>query len=510
MVAGTPTLETGGTTAGLRRRAVRGGAFILAGRLSSQLFQWAVTLCVARLLLPDDYGMMTAGTLFLGLADMLAQAGMGHALVQKKELTPADLAQSFTLSLLLSIGLYGVLFALAGPAADYLERADFALFLRVLSVLLFLVPLNSVTGALLERELLLGKSSAAQLVAALTQAGLVLTLALAGMGYWALAGGALVGRALETACLAYAAGWWPRLAVPSRAAVGLLRFGVHVSAGSLLWFAYSNADYAVVAALLGPVALGYYALAFQLISLPVHKLTTAANQVMYSVYCRLQDDRARLRDWYLRLLVLQSFLALPALAGMALVAADGLPLFLGERWRPAVLPFQLLCPVGALMLIGAAVPPLLNALGRPDINVRSTAVCAALFPAGFGAAAWWFGQGGDAEAGLVGVCLVWLALYPLTVGGLLYLTRHLTGVTPLAVLSSHRPVLVGVGVMASCVLSVQQALAAAPAAARLSAAIAVGATSYSAWMVWTARSTILVDFVTIWRELRGRRQGNES
>jgi hypothetical protein len=65
-------------------------------------------------------------------------------------------------------------------------------------------------------------------------------------------------------------------------------------------------------------------------------------------------------------------------------------------------------------------------------------------------------------------------------------------------------------VMASCVLSVQQALAAAPAAARLSAAIAVGATSYSAWMVWTARSTILVDFVTIWRELRGRRQGNES
>ncbi len=498
MATATPPVSN--STATLRQRAVRGGAVVLAARLLAQVFQWAVTLFVARLLLPDDYGMMTTGTLFLGLADMLAEAGVSRALVQKQELTDDDLAQGFTLSLLLSAGLYAVLFLVAGPAAAYLQRPDFALFLQVLALVLFLVPYRSVAGAVLERELLMGKTSAVQLAGAAAQAALVLGLALAGAGYWALAGGSMAARGLEVLVLGYASGWRPRLARPARAAAGLLRFGVHVSLCSMLWFIYSNADYAVLGALLGPVALGYYAIAFQLISMPVQKLTAAANQVMYPVYCRLQDDRPRLRNWYLRLMVLQNFVAMPALVGMALIAADGLPLLLGEQWRPAVLPFQLLCPVGVLMVVGQALSPLLYALGRPDIHLRYTALCVAVYPAAFAAAAW----GRDESTALVAVCLVWLVLYPLLAGGVLYCTRHLTGVTPAAVLGRHVPVLAGVGVMTGCVLGAQQALAAAPVAVRLGVAIGVGVVSYAGWMLLTARRTILADVARAWRELRGR------
>ena len=86
----------------LRRQAVRGGTLLLAARLGMQLFQWTVTLFVTRLLAPDDYGMMTAGVIFVGLADMLAEAGVGKALVHKKVLDRADLAQAFTLGVILS------------------------------------------------------------------------------------------------------------------------------------------------------------------------------------------------------------------------------------------------------------------------------------------------------------------------------------------------------------------------------------------------------------------------
>jgi PST family polysaccharide transporter len=500
MVAGTPIAEAAGAT--LRQRAVRGGACVLAARLVAQAFQWAVTLSVARLLLPDDYGMMTSGTLFLGLADLLVEAGVNRALVQKQQLKAADLAEGFTLSLILSVGLYAVLFLLAGPAADYLERPDFVLFLRVLALLLLLVPWRTVTGALLEHDLQLGKCSAIQLAGAVLQSVLVLGLAVAGLGYWALAGGALAGRCLETFMLGYATGWSPRLARPGLAAAGLLRFGMHVSAGSLLWFAYSNADFAVAGALLGPIALGYYAVAFQLISLPVQKLTAAANQVMYPVYCRLQEDPQRLRDWFLRLTVLQNFLALPALAGMALVAADGIPLLLGEQWRPAVRPFQLLCPVGVLMVVGCGIPPLLVALGRPDLNLRYTAVCTVVYPISFLAAGWWGTQLGQEQGGLIGICLVWLGLYPLMLSVLIHSTRRLTGVTPLAVLHCHVPVLAGVAVMAGCVLTVQQFLFTAPATARLVVAIATGAMTYAVWMLLATRDTVLADIARLWRELR--------
>jgi teichuronic acid exporter len=498
MATETPPAQTTGTAATLRRRAVRGGFLVLGARLLAQGFQWAVTLLVARLLLPDDYGMMTAGMLFLGLADTLAEAGVGRALVQKQELTADDLAQGFTLNLVLSAALYGCVFVVAGQAAAYVQRADFTQFLQVLALLLLLVPFRAVSSALLERDLSLGKTSAVHLGGALVQALLVFAFAWHGWGYWALAIGAMVGRLLETLSLGYAAGWRPRLAPLGGAAAGLLRFGIHVSGGTLLWFIYSHTDSAIVVGMLGAEVLGYYSMALQLMSLPVQKLTTAANQVMYPVYCRLQTDRPRLRDWFLRLAVLQSFVAMPLLAGMALVAADGLPLLLGARWRPAVLPLQILCPVGALMVISCAVPPLLNALGRPDVNLRYTALCTVVYPIAFMAAAW--------THGIVGVCLVWLVLYPLMAAGLIHCTRSLTGVNVIDVVRAHLPVLAGVGIMAACVLGAQQALASAPATTRLGASIASGILSYTAFMLLAGRHSVLADCVNVWRELRSRRQ----
>src|SRR6185369_11251025 len=118
-------------------------------------------------------------------------------------------------------------------------------FLRVLGLLLFLIPIRSVTGALLERNLALGAQSAIHLATAVGQAAVVLALALAGFGYWALAAGSLVGRTLEAAGVWYATGWVPSVARPAGAAWELLRYGLHVSGASLLWFAYSNSDYAV-------------------------------------------------------------------------------------------------------------------------------------------------------------------------------------------------------------------------------------------------------------------------
>jgi PST family polysaccharide transporter len=481
-------------TASLRRRAVRGGTILLVSRLLMQCLAWAVTLVVARILVPFDYGMMTTGMIFVGLTELLANAGVGRALVQKTRLGPADLAAGFTLSLLLSGCLYGLLLLLARPAEAFLELPGFAPFLGVLALLVLLVPFQSIPLAILDRDLRLGRQSAVHIACTLLQAGLVLGLALAGMGYWALAAGTLASRLLEAAALSWAAGWRPRLHRPGPEAWTLLSFGIHVSLGSLLWFIYSNSDFAVVGKLVGPVALGYYALAFQLISLPVEKLTANCNQILFPVFCRLQDDRPRLRSWYLRLTVLLGLFGLPVLAGMALVADDGFALVLGEKWLPAVLPFRLLSVVGGLMLYGASLPPLLNALGRPDINLKYTATCTLLFPLGFvvGGTCW----------GVVGVCAAWFVLYPLVIGGLVFCTRRLTGVGPADLVRAQLPVLGAVVFMAAVVLAVRWSLP-DPGPLRLGLAVAAGALAYCGFVLALARHTVLADLRALWRELRG-------
>jgi O-antigen/teichoic acid export membrane protein len=332
---------------------------------------------------------------------------------------------------------------------------------------------------------------------AFVHTGLVLFLALEGMGYWALAAGALLARVLEVAALVWCAGWRPRLRLPGMRARGLLAFGLHVSFASLLWFVYSNSDYAIVGRLAGPVALGYYAIAFQLISLPVQKLTANVNQVAYPVFCRLQHDRPRLRDWYLRLTVLLGFFGTPALAGMLLVAEDAFAVVLGEKWVHAVLPFQLLAGAGILMVFSYSLPPLLNALGRPDINTKYTLVCTVVFPVCFVAAGLLYG--------LIGICLAWLVIYPPMVAVLLWWTKPVTGVGPLDLVWAQLPVLGAVVFMAAAVLLARWALAdSGQAGVRLAVSIAVGAVAYAGWMLAAGRRTVLKDLRALLRELKGQ------
>jgi O-antigen/teichoic acid export membrane protein len=269
---------------------------------------------------------------------------------------------------------------------------------------------------------------------------------------------------------------------------------LHVSLASLLWFIYSNADYAIVSKLAGPVVLGYYALAFQLISLPVQKLTANVNQIAYPVFCRLQQDRGRLRDWYLRLTVLLSFVGMPMLAGMALVAEDGFALVLRDKWLPAVVPFQLLSLAGMFMVIGASLPPVLNALGRPDINLRYTAVCVLLFPLGF----LLLGR----TYGVLGVCLVWPVLYPLIVGGFVHCTRRLTGFGLLDLVRAQLPVIAGVAFMAAVVIGLQRGLGDWSSGCRLSAAIVAGVASYALFVLVCARHSVLANVRLLVQELK--------
>jgi PST family polysaccharide transporter len=409
-----------------------------------------VTLAVARILHPDDYGLMTLATVFVILADLLAEAGFGKALIHKEKLSPKDVASSFTMSVALAVALYGILFVIAGPAGAFLEMPDLPLLLRVLSVFVLVVPFRTIPLALLDRDLNLGRQAAAHVICSVVQSCLVLGLALAGAGYWALAAGAMTARVLEVVVLSYAAHWWPRLDLPSEGSWGLLKFGLHASVASLLWFVYSNSDFTIIGKLIGATALGYYALAFQLISLPVQKLTANTNQIVYPVFCRLRSDPALLRDWYLRLTVLLGFLGMPALAGMALVAEDAFAVILGPKWNEAVLPFQLLNVVGILMVYGASLPPLFNALGRPDINLRYTATCTLLYPAAFLLGGW--------LAGLEGVCLAWLVLYPVLVALLVSLTRGITRVGLWDLLRAQAAVVGAVLFMAGCVLAVRSAM----------------------------------------------------
>ena len=489
----------------LRRRVVRGGALLIASRMATQVFVWSSTLLIVRFLTPFDYGIMSIGLLLVGLADVFTEAGIGRALIQKETLEPRDVDEGFTLNLILAGVIYVCLFFLADPLAVYVFREPaLPTFLRILALHVLLAPFMAVPLALLDRDLSMGKQSAIHVGAAVFQSCLVLVLAIAGMGYWSLVAGSLTRRFLEVLCYVIGSGWRPRLAPLSYRVRGLVRFGIHVSLGTFLWYLYSNLDYAFVSRFSGQIELGFYALAFQLISLPAEKITANINKIAYPTFCRLQSDPVRFHDWFVRLLVLVGFIGMPVIVGMALVAPDGLVIVSGAKWADAVIPFQLLSLSGLFRVYSGMFPMVFNAMGRPDLNFKMSLTCVLVFPVCYyigGKIG--FMQGGQHGA-MLGVCLAWMICFPVMALGLIHLTRRVTSVGVKELFGSQRWVVAITLFMAGCVLVVQASVPDLSRLPRLVLAITTGVVAYTVPMLLFCRRTVLGDLWILWRELKGR------
>ena len=254
------------------------------------------------------------------------------------------------------------------------------------------------------------------------------------------------------------AGWSPRLRRPGPAARNLLGFGSYVTASGLLWLIYSQADQAIAAKVVGPVALGYYGLAFQIISMPTSRLAAGFGQVAYPVFCRMQTEPERIRDWYLRLLAVLGALGLPVFVGLGLVAWDGVALGLGPKWLPAVSSLQLLCLPGYFLFLNCTLYPVFNALNRPDLAARYNAAYALIMPLAF----LLLGN----TYGLAGICTAWMILYPLIGGTMVALSRPVLGFGVREMACTQASAWASVAVMAVVVMSVQASLPGADRAPR--------------------------------------------
>ncbi len=495
--AGRPTAEAArpvGAGPSLAQRAARGGIYVLGSKFAAQIILWSLTFLVARLLSPADYGVMTIGMVLITFADLIGEFGLGKAIVFRDEATVQDLSQCYSLTLLIALGLYAAIFVAAPLLADHFAIADLTAFLRMSAIVLLLTPLRSVSSSLLERRLEIGRQSLVVMSSALFQSVVVVTLAHLDYGYWALAAGMVAGRVLETALYFAAAPWRVRFTWPSRAYAGTFLYGYHSMAATALWFFYSNSDFAVVGLLLGATTLGVYSLAFQIMSMPVQKLSASLNQLVFAVFCRLRDDGARLKNWYLRLTALILAIGAPSLAGLALIADDGLPLILGEQWRPAVLPFQLLCPVGMFMMVSAPLHQLFSAIGRPDISLKTNLAFVVVCPISFVALGYVYG--------LVGICLAWLVIYPVIILAVVHINRALSGISVTDLSRALGPVAGGVLFMVLVVLGARLLLDhTAPVAGqtRLAIEILSGAVSYTLWIAAMCRRTILADLLNLRR-----------
>lgn len=454
----------------LHTLAVKSTVWYGATRLWGQAVSWGVTVLLARLLMPSDYGLFAVAISVLAVLELLQEFGLGTAIVQRQDLSRAQINATFWIITTTSLLLTTATFFAAGPISHFYAEPRLTWTLRILSLTFFLNSLGVVPYNLLTKAIDLRHRSLAEAMGTVTSALVALGLAWLGYGVWSLVYGHLARAFVVNTAMAVFARWLPGLDVRFDGMGSVITFGLRI-AGTHLASSFSPATTTfIVARVLGATAVGFFAMAQSLADGP-HRISTAIiNQVSLPVFSRLQGERELLGSYYLKISKYLAAVALPMQTGLVLVASDLIPILLSSTWEPVTLPFQIFCLESLLVTLTVTSSSLLVAVGRADLLFQRSifALIGLTVAAVLGA-----------PFGLIAVAAARLLLMvPLRLSILVPSLRELRMPSE-AYLRNVLPPLASAGVMAAVVVVVQNLVPDSLGhVERLSCAIVAGAVTY--------------------------------
>src|SRR6516225_1407835 len=348
----------------LRTRVAQSIFWLAWSRGVVQLLSFATTVLVARILVPADFGVMALAGMFIATAGLLAEMGLGGAIVQFRDLDRRELNTCFWITVTLAAIAYAVLALGASVIATWFAVPRLA---EVLPVLALGLPVNVctvVSGSLLRKRLALDRVSQAEIIGAVVTLPVMLCCALAGLGVWTLVIGSLVGWVVRGAVIFAFAPWLPGLRIGGERAKEVIHFSLTTLGITMLWAIREQSDVAVIGKITGQVTVGLYSMAKDLAMLPTAKISSVVFLLSSPMMAELQTDIAAMRRAFFRAVRLTASIALPASAGMALVADDMVAVLLGPKWLPAVRVLRLLCLYAAVRAVDVLLPPVLFARRR--------------------------------------------------------------------------------------------------------------------------------------------------
>lgn len=374
--------EQEGATGAFKTAAARGVRWNLLESVIQQVARLTVMVAIARLIGPDEFGVVALATTYIVLIELLLDQGFGAALIQKKDLRSEDHAAAlwFNLGAAAALGLLTVV--LAPAVAGFFHTPELAAVLRVLTIGLLLRALSIVPASLLNRALRFRRLALAN-IASIAAAGAVgLWIAAQTGSYWAVVVQLLLQNLIFTAVVVPAVRLTP--AAGSLAALrAMWRYSANVLGSRLVNYFGRNLDNILIGRYLGPGSLALYTMAYRAHLLPTHVLSRAVNKVAFPSFSRFQDDRPRVRTYFLFATRAMALVAFPGMALLIVTAPDLVRLVLGPEWMAAVVPMQILAFTAARQSVQTVAGPVFMGCGRADWEFRVTLAMLAARAAGF-------------------------------------------------------------------------------------------------------------------------------
>jgi O-antigen/teichoic acid export membrane protein len=353
----------------LKKSTIGGIAWKLLENMGTQLINFIIQIVLARILMPEDYGVIALTGVFIVIANVFVETGFSSALIQKEDVNDIEYSSVFFAGIFISLTLYLTLFIAAPFISAFYSQPILTWVLRVQSISIILSALYSVQNAILVRNLQFKKSFKYRVLGISLQGITGISLALLGYGVWSLITANLINALVMTISLWFAVEWKPRFIFSFVKLKSLLSFSIRILLSSLTNSVFNNIKSLVIGKSFSSMALGYYNRGYQIPSLIMVNTDGALNTVIYPVLSKCQYDKERFISVYRRSIKTSFFITFPIMFGLVAIAEPLTILLLTDKWLPSV-PFlritSLICMFWPFSIMYQA----FNAQGNSKVSLR--------------------------------------------------------------------------------------------------------------------------------------------
>lgn len=339
-------------------------------RFSVQIVNFLVTILLARLLTPEEYGLVALVTVFIAVADVVVDGGFNTALIQKKNADNRDFSTIFLFSIAASILVYFIVFFLAPSIACFFGNENIVQVTRVLALALIFNAFNSVQRAYVSKKMLFRKLFYSSFGAVIVSGTVGVIMAFNGFGIWAIVTQTLVNQFLTSVIMWFTIKWRPVLCFSKNSFISLFNYGWKIFITNIITTLFVQLRKLLIAKFYKPADLAYFEKGDQLPNLVMTNLFTSIQTILFPTFSSVQDDIVMVKSMMRRSTKLSCFFIYPLMAGMIVCAEPLIRLLLTERWI-GVVPFvQILCIANFFRPISISNWEAIKALGYSDITLK--------------------------------------------------------------------------------------------------------------------------------------------
>lgn len=354
----------------IKKKVFSGMIWAFGEQFAAQAVSFILSVILARLLMPDEYGTITMVLVFINIANVFVTNGFGEALVQRKNATDEDFTTVFYCSLAVAVFLYSVLYITAPLIATFYDSPELALVLRVLSLKLPIASINSIQRAYVQKNMQFKKFFFSTLGGTILSGVLGIFMAYKGFGVWALVAQYMSNSCVATIVMFFTVRWKPKLIFCKSSAKELIKFAWKLTAASLINTVYNELRSLIIGKKYSSSDLAYYNKGNHIPSLAITNINSAISTVIFPAMSQCNNAPNRLKAITRRSMKVAAFVIFPVMGGIIGVGESLIRLLLTEKWIPCVPYLYMACMYWACQPVQTANWQVIKAMGRSDLALR--------------------------------------------------------------------------------------------------------------------------------------------